>query len=222
MKILLVDDHQLFLDGICHVIERLQDGVELLPIADPLQAMEVLETDTSIELVLLDINMPRMNGMAFLAGLQHRNCTTPIVAVSATESIEDIVNVIEAGAVGFIPKSHAADDMLNGLQQVLAGQIYIPIELQIPVARLQAQHLEQTSNPEESGVNQVGVTRRQREVLKLVAQGFSNKDIALSLHLTEHTVKSHLSALFQLLHAKSRSECVQNAYKIGLIRPPEK
>lgn len=219
MKILLVDDHQLFLDGICHVIQRLADGVEIMPLADPLAAMSAIEKDPDIELVLLDINMPRMNGIAFLTALKLHRCTTPVVAVSATESIEDVVNVLNAGAVGFIPKSHGADEMLHALQIILKGDIYLPDALQTPVARLQAQR-QPSTRKDDSGINKVGVTRRQREVLKLVAQGFSNKDIALSLHLTESTVKSHISALFQLLHARSRSECVQNAYKIGLITPP--
>ena len=218
MKILLVDDHQLFLDGICHVIQRLADGVELVPLSDPLQACELLFADESFDLVMLDINMPRMNGLAFLTSLQQRNCTVPVIAVSATESIEDMVNVLEVGALGIIPKSHNADELLTALREVLDGNVYIPAELQTQVARLQAQRQNAAQDPLESGVNTVGVTRRQREVLKLVAQGYSNKEIGVIMHLTEHTVKSHLSALFQLLHAKSRSECVQNAYKIGLIK----
>ncbi len=221
MKILIIDDHQLFLDGISLVVQRLQDGVQLLPEADPLKAMRLLETNADIELVLLDINMPRMNGIAFMAGLQEQNYTTPVVVVSATESVDDVVKVLEAGAVGFIPKSHGAEAMLSALQQVMAGDIYIPVDLQTPVARLQAQRNKSTLSSDESGTNNVGVTRRQREVLKLVAQGHSNKDVALVLSLTEHTVKSHMSALFRLLHAKSRSECVQNAYKIGLIKLPQ-
>jgi len=221
MKILIIDDHQLFLDGISLVVQRLQDGIELLSEADPLCAMRLLDSNCDIELVLLDINMPRMNGIAFMAGLREQNCTTPVVVVSATESVDDVVKVLDAGAVGFIPKSHGAEEMLSALQKVLAGDIYIPADLQTPVARLQAQYNKAMLSSSESSTNNVGVTRRQREVLKLVAEGHSNKDVAMILCLTEHTVKSHMSALFRLLHAKSRSECVQNAYKIGLIKLPQ-
>ena len=219
MKILIVDDHRLFLDGVCHVVEQLDTHIECVPVADAMQALSILDIDSDIELILLDINMPRLDGIGFLDSIQRRGVTVPVVAVSATEEAEQILNVLNHGALGFIPKSHDSEQMLDAIRQVLDGNIYLPAGLNTAIERHRSAPL--ASADPDSSYNQVGVTRRQREVLKLVANGYSNKDIALTLHLSEATVKSHLYALFQLLHAKSRAECVRNAYKIGLIKPPE-
>lgn len=219
MKILIVDDHRLFLEGVCHVVERLDHGnIECLPVADAMQALSMLDIDHDIELILLDINMPRLDGIGFLDSVQQRGITVPVVAVSATEDPQQVLNVLNHGALGFIPKSHDSEQMLHAIRQVLDGNMYLPAEINTAVERLK--HNPVANADPDSNYNQVGVTRRQREVLKLVANGFSNKDIALTLHLSEATVKSHIYALFQLLHAKSRAECVQNAYRIGLIKPP--
>ncbi len=220
MKILIVDDHRLFLDGVCHVVEQLDHGsIQCLPVADAIQALSMLDVDPDIELILLDINMPRLDGIGFLDSVQRRGLSVPVVAVSATEEPEQVLEVLNHGALGFIPKSHDSAQMLHAIREVLAGNLYLPAELGTAVERLRSSQLA-NSDPD-SSYNQVGVTRRQREVLKLVARGYTNKDIALTLHLSEATVKSHLYALFQLLHAKSRAECVRNAYKIGLIKPPD-
>ena len=111
--------------------------------------------------------------------------------------------------------------MLSALRDVLAGRIYIPKAMQAQVARLQKMTLEDVPVLE-SGINRIGVTRRQREVLKKLASGMSNREIALAMNLSESTIKSHVYTLFKLLQAESRIECVSRAYQTGLIKPPEK
>ena len=216
MNILVADDHQLFLDGMRLILNKLDDSVSITESNSAEQAIEILESGETFDLILIDLSMPGMDGLSILQRMHARKVWLPLVVISAEEDIYTIKSALDSGALGFIPKAHSSQQMLDALSSILDGDIYIPegIEKQID-------NLETRRPPEEAGNNHSlktsGITRRQYDVLQLLAKGYSNKQIATCLFLTEHTVKAHISALFTTLQASNRTECVQIATRQGML-----
>lgn len=215
MRILIVDDHQLFLDGLRHTLKRLSDNVEVLAENSALDAVAVLDGGTRVDLILLDMVMPGMDGPAFLQSLSERKMIVPVVVISAELEPRLIEEALQSGALGYIPKSHSAEEMLAAVRRVLDGHIYLPADVTRALGRLKRRRAAALEARESS--DDMGITRRQLDVLKLMARGYSNKTIAATLHVTEHTVKSHVTVLLQVLAAENRTECVLKARRRGLI-----
>lgn len=210
MQVLVTDDHQLFLDGVRLILKKLDSNVTVTESTSAERTIEILESGQEFDLILIDLSMPGMDGLSILQRMNERKVWLPLVVVSAEEDAHKIKSALDSGALGFIPKTHSSQQMLSALQTILDGEIYIPenIEKQINVLEARRPLLETQNN---DALKASGITKRQHEVLQLMAKGYSNKQIATSLFLTEHTVKSHISALFTALHASNRTECVQNA-----------
>ncbi len=216
MNILITDDHQLFLDGIQHILKNLDSSINIITTTYADEAITILESGQSFDLVLVDLNMPVLDGMSILQRMQARNIWLPLVIVSAEENIKKIKAALDTGAMGFIPKSHNGQQMLSALNIVLQGGIYIPENIIKQISQFESRrsHIATINNAE---LLSSGITKRQFEVLNLIVKGYTNKNIATTLFLTEHTVKSHVSALMTLLSAKNRTQCVQNALKKGIL-----
>jgi DNA-binding NarL/FixJ family response regulator len=198
MEVLVVDDHKLFLDGLCLTLRKLADDINV-SVASTFEAAEgMLQRAGEFDLILLDLNIDGGDGVALMLRVQEMELLTPIVAISATDDVYHIESALEAGALGFIPKSSGADEMILGLQQVMDGEIFIPEEVQREILERNKQRNELADQ----------LTKKQKIVLSLLCEGLSNREIAGQLYLTEHTVKSHLLTLFQKLGVKNRTECV--------------
>ena len=212
MQVLVADDHQLFLDGIRHILKKLDTVVDITETTSAEKAIEILESGLTFDLVLIDLCMPGIDGLSILQRMNERKVWLPLVVISGEEDVAKIKAALDSGALGFIPKAHSSQQMLSALNEVLNGEIYIPENIE-----KQINSLETCRPPAEAGNNEAlklsGITKRQFEVLQLLAKGYSNKNIATTLFLTEHTVKAHVSALFTALVAGNRTECVQNAQK---------
>jgi len=215
MRILIVDDHQLFLDGIQHILNKLDNTADVTKCTRADQAIELLESGRDFNLVLVDLNMPGMDGMSILQRMRARGIWLPLVVVSAEEDLRTIKAVLEMGALGFVPKTHNSQQMLEALGAILEGDIYIPADIQKRLDTLDTRR--NPASGSHSAIKDIGITRRQHDVLQLLAKGYSNKQIATSLFLTEHTVKAHVSALFSFFSASNRTECVQLAQRQGII-----
>lgn len=210
MNILVADDHQLFIDGMRLILNKLDAGVSITESNTAEQAIEILESGLEFDLILIDLSMPGIDGMSILKRMHERKLWLPIVVVSGEEDVGKIRSALDSGALGFIPKTHNSQQMLSALQAILDGEIYIPADIEKKIDNLGT-----IRPPADASNNDAlkasGITKRQFEVLQLLAKGYSNKQIATSLFLTEHTVKAHISALFTALRAGNRTECVQNA-----------
>lgn len=217
MRILVADDHQLFLDGIRHILNKLDAAVVVTEVTRAEQAIEILESGQTFDLILIDLSMPGMDGMSILQRMRERGVWLPLVVVSSEENIYTIKSALDAGALGFIPKSHSSQQMLSALNGILEGDVYIPLEIEKQIDNLETRRppIEAVNN---NSLKTSGITKRQYEVLQLLAKGYSNKQIATTLFLTEHTIKAHISALFKILHAANRTECVQNALHQGIFQ----
>lgn len=216
MQILVADDHQLFLDGIGHILNKLDADVVITESTRADEAIEILESGQAFDLILVDLSMPGMDGMSILQRMHERGVWLPLVVVSAEEEVRTIKSALDAGALGFIPKAHSSQQMLTALNAILDGEIYIPSDIERQIENLENRRLPREADNNDA-LRASGITKRQYDVLQLLAKGYSNKQIATSLFLTEHTVKAHISALLTALRACNRTECVQIATRQGIL-----
>ncbi|MDP2110298.1 MAG: response regulator transcription factor, partial [Thiobacillus sp.] len=156
-----------------------------------------------LDLALVDLNMPGFVGMQGITQYRHRFPDIPLVILSASESPHDIRGALEAGALGYIPKAASTATMLAALRQVLAGTPFVP-------ASLGDSHADPHALPRAgfAELRHCGLTARQLEVARLLAQGCANKAIAGMLAMSESTVKVHIAAIFRAFGVTNRTEAV--------------
>ena len=203
MKTLLADDHPLMREGVRQVLVQLEPAIEIIDAHDypSLFAQTALHAD--LDLALVDLNMPGFVGMQGITQYRHRFPDIPLVVLSASESPHDIRSALEAGALGYIPKAASTAVMLAALRQVLAGDIYVPACLGDSHAGLHS-----VAPADFAALQHSGLTARQMEVARLLAQGCANKAIAGMLAMSEGTVKVHIAAIFRAFGATNRTEAV--------------
>ena len=207
MKILVADDHALFRDGLRYLLGQLGAPVEVFEAKDGAGALELVEVHPDLELVLLDLAMPGIDGLAGLRLLRARCPAVPVVILSGSEEPADVRQALDAGALGFIPKSSTSQVMLNALRLVLSGGAYVPPSY---LERAQSVRVPLAA----SSVDSLGLTPRQLDVLRLLGQGHSNKEIARVLDLAEGTVKLHISAILRALGVNNRTRAVVAAARL--------
>jgi DNA-binding NarL/FixJ family response regulator len=215
MKILIADDHELFRDGLRHVLDQLGGALTIVEASDFTQAIEAVGREGDIDIVLLDLAMP---GMPWNEGLQRLKELlpeqTPIIVLSASDDRRHVLQAVNMGAAGFIPKTSSSRVMLSALKLVLSGGVYLP-----PALLEQGSHGLDGSGPMASESAVSFLTPRQREVLALLGQGKSNKEIARVLQLAEGTVKLHVTAILKALNVNNRTRAVVAASQLGLTTP---
>jgi DNA-binding NarL/FixJ family response regulator len=204
MHILLIDDHPLFRSGISGVISELGETVQITEVSSCEEALGAVDVDSGFALILLDLNLPGMDGMTGLSKLRDATPATPIVVLSASENTAKIKQAMSAGAKGYIPKSAGREIILNALRLVLSGGVYLPVNV-----------IGET--PPSTGADaESQLTPRQREVLRWVVRGKSNKEIASLLGMSENTVRVHVAAILKYLDVKNRTEAGFAAAHRGL------
>jgi len=216
MKILIADDHELFRDGLRHVLEQVGQSPEIVEARDFTEALEQVAVHADLDIVLLDLTMP---GMEWVDGLSQIKAklpsTIPVVILSATDDRNHVLRAVTMGAAGFIPKTSSSRVMLSALQLVLSGGVYLPPALLEQAVAAQAEGHDPVAT--EAAVS--NLTPRQREVLALLGQGKSNKEIARILDLAEGTVKLHVTAILKALNVNNRTRAVVAAAQLGLTVP---
>ena len=130
IKILIIDDQQLFIDGLVYVLNTLSDAVEKQQANSVDEALAKLRNCDSYDLIILDLNMPGMDGLDLLQHISADECFVPVVIISAEQESKCIQQALELGAMGFIPKSYHAEQMKSAIRKVLEGNMYLPDELQ--------------------------------------------------------------------------------------------
>lgn len=208
MRIILADDHDLIRDTLEVYLQKLDTKVDVLHAATLAQALEAAKGALDTTLVLLDLRMPGMNGLAGFRAMQKELPNTPIVIFSGDTNPDLIKASLQAGAAGFIPKTMRAPAMINALRLVLSGERYVP-------------DLAMSGDDRKSGLNvDTGgafsqLTPREREVLGLLVKGNSNKQIARQLKIEEITVALHLRSIYRKLNVASRTQAVRLALQLG-------
>ncbi|WP_138379791.1 response regulator [Luteithermobacter gelatinilyticus] len=205
MRMLLVDDHTLFRDGLKHVLSQLEDDLKILEAGTYEDAMAIIRGDDNVDLVLLDLDLPDMSGLQGVKAVRDMNPVLPVAILSGAEDGGLIRKAMEMGVMGYIPKSLGSEVMLQALRLILKGGRYVPDNI------LQ-------EDPQERARNFHSLTTRQLEILRLITLGKSNKEIARTLGIADNTVRVHISAIFQVLNVNNRTEAALAALQEGLIQ----
>lgn len=214
MTILLADDHVLFREGMKHILSDLDEGVEIVEADSYTQAIDIVEKGAEFDLALVDLAMPGLDNFSGLSTLCRNIGDVPVVVVSAMEGGAEIRQAMDCGASGYIPKTLDSNVVLSALKLVFSGGVYLPPNLlnaEQPESRGRGAGLR--AGHEGEGAR---LTPRQRDVLDLMAKGYSNKEIARKLNLAEGTVKLHVTALLKALEVNNRTQAVIKASSLGL------
>ena len=205
--IIIADDHPLFRGALRRAIESLLPNATVQEAKGLDDLSELLAAKRDVDLVLLDLTMPGVQGFSGLIYLRAQQPEVPVVIVSATEDPVVIRRALEFGAAGFIPKSLDTDGIGNAIRTVLSGDVWVPPEVD----------LAETEDKEIADlVRRLGrLTPQQMRVLMMLSEGLLNKQIAYALGVSEATVKAHVSAILQKLGVDSRTQAVIAASKIG-------
>ncbi len=204
MRILLADDHDMVRDTISAYLSS-EGGAEITATTDLPRAMKELEDNGPFDLVLLDYNMPGMNGLDGLTRALKANGGGGVAILSGSAPTHTAQDALDAGAIGFIPKTMGAQSLLNAVRFMSAGEIYAPVELMRRDAAAPTHPLLAQLSP------------REIEVLSGLCRGQSNKEIARDLGLQEVTIKLHVRTLCRKLDAKNRTQAAMTAKEAGLF-----
>jgi len=211
MRVLVADDHALFRDGIISLLEAA--GFDVVGQAGDGQAAVEAALRLRPDLVLLDITMPQMSGLEALRLIKRELPETQVVMLTVSDDDADLSEAVESGALGYLLKNLSADqffEMLDGLQQ---GEAAMTRQTTTRLMKGLADLSSQRAEPVES------LTEREIELLRLVAEGMSNKAIAQTLSISENTIKYHIRNILQKLGVQNRTEAVTHALRAGLLDP---
>lgn len=208
VHVVVADDNPLVRDALKKALVLAVKGAAIREAYDTASMTRELRRGQPIDLILLDLAMPGVSGLAGMLYIRSQHPSVPVVVVSATEDCAVIRRCIDAGAAGFIPKSTRPDAMREAIRLVLAGEIWVPPDLveQDPLEAEVAETMRRLST----------LTPQQLRVLMMLVQGLLNKQIAYELSVSEATVKAHVSAILQKLGVESRTQAVLAVAKMEL------
>jgi two-component system nitrate/nitrite response regulator NarL len=206
MKLLIVDDHPMVRAGVAAMLELSEDNGSVLTAKNVSQALELIRDHSDLDLVLLDIVMPGIDGISAMRDFGRLRPDLPVILLAASEDPDDIRRGLAAGALGYVPKSASADTLRSAIQLVLSGEIYVPPVMVHGGAATPA-----------SKRLAIPLTERQTAVLKLLDLKLSNKSIGRELNVSERTVKAHITAIFKSFGVANRLDAVDYARRAGLV-----
>lgn len=222
MKILIVDDHPLILEGLANVLRELDKDLTVIEAESAEEALVALQREHDISLLLLDLVLPGNDGLSLLHHVRTGWPEVPIVVLSANDNPQTVREAIDSGAMGFITKRSPTAVLVGALRLVLAGAVYIPPQaLAADDAPPSPAHWAPTvPGPSVSPtIADLGLTERQAEVLAHLVQGKPNKVICRELGLAEGTVKTHITAILRTLNVSSRTQAVFALSRLGVHLP---
>ncbi len=218
MKVLIADDHELFLKGLEMILTDSFPQIELCLAKDYLEIFEIISHQRDFDLILTDLAMPGAKWLQALEKIHNTLPETPIIILSAVFDKEVVQKTIELGAAGYIPKTSSNAIIVGAVNLVMSGGVYIPPELLQDTKQDEFDLLKQIEDIPASSDNAKILSPRQIEVLQLISKGQSNKQIAYELGLTEGTVKLHVTAILKLLNVYNRTGAVAEAQKLGILK----
>ena len=214
MKVLLADDHMLFRDGLKLVLNKFDPDIQVIEADTYENAIDAVDREGQVDLILLDLKMPGMNGFEGLKGMRARAEKTPVVIVSGAFSQNDIATAFDHGAEGFIPKTLGSRAMFSAINLVLSGEKYVPAQAYFDKPEAGANGQGQAAGSSGNGIFP-DLTPRECDVLELLVEGLSNQHIADQLGIREVTVRARLTAIFRKIGVNSRTQAVGLAIRKG-------
>lgn len=211
IKLLLVDDHKLFREGLRRILE-LQEDLQVVGEAGNGEDAIRLAERCPCDVILMDINMPGLNGVEATRRVKERHPRTAVLILSIHDDREYLLEVLSAGAAGYVLKDIEPDKLIDAIRLVAAGESVVDPGL---TGKLITELTRLSSRTEEIIVNPL--TEREREVLALMAEGLGNRDIAAKLYVSEKTVKNHVTNIFRKLDVSDRTQAVIQGVKRKLV-----
>ncbi len=217
MHILLADDHRLVRDGLKFFLDKLGPEVSVIEADTFDEALSRAAEADALDLIILDLAMPGMNGLGGFEIMRARFPEVPVVILSGAYRRDDVLDALDRGAHGFIPKTLSGEAMLNALKLVMSGERYVPAVIFSDVDPGPGGNGGNGGNGAAlAGDNPLlRLTRRERDVLEVLTKGFSNKEIARELDVREVTVKVHLKGVYRKLGVENRTLAVKIAMQFG-------
>jgi len=214
MRILVVDDHPMMAEALALAMRTLERATDVETVGDLRSAIAVAG-ESKFDLCLLDLGLPDCSGIDALARLRQAVPALPVVVVSGADEAEHVLQALDRGAMGYIPKTSPRNVLLSAVRLVASGGIYVPTEA------LKAREREPSAAPASAATAaktaaDLGLSARQREVLDLLLKGLPNKLIARKLDISENTTKIHVSSVLRALGVTSRTQALIAASRLGL------
>lgn len=210
IRVLLVDDHQIVRDGLKSILEQFDD-IEVIGEAQDAKSLDFCLIQLIPDIILMDISLPDKSGIEITADLSKRHPEIGVIMLSMYLSEEFILNAYKAGAKGYLPKNTSKDELASAIRDIANGEEFYNEQ----ITKILAKSTIRKSTIEDSSSS--ALSKREIEILTLYSKGFSNKEIADSLFISNRTVESHKNHIMQKLNLKSQVDMVKYAIKTSLI-----
>jgi two-component system response regulator NreC len=205
IKVLLVDDHQIIIDGLKSLLKNSDEIIVVAEANNGREALRILDI-LEIDVVLMDIDMPVLNGIDTLKEIGKRSLAVKVIVLSMHNEAGMIKSLIEIGAKGYLLKSCAQEELIGAIRKVASSQSYFSTEVTLSLL-----------NPAQSNQPTELLTERETEIIKLIAEGFSNKEIGSKLYISHRTVDTHRTNLMKKLDVSNIAGLISYAIRNGIV-----
>lgn len=210
INIVIADDHSMVREGIKQILELDGDIKVIAEAGDGIECIKILE-EKKTDILLLDINMPNMNGLKVLQYLKDKNMNVKTLILTIHNEVEYLIKAVEIGVDGYVLKDSDSTVLKKAILTILRGEKFIQPDLRPMLKKRIDEKTTSMNNLEEC------LTKREIEVLKLLAEGLFNKEIAYTLSISEKTVKNHVSNIFKKINVSDRTQAAVYAIKNNLV-----
>jgi DNA-binding NarL/FixJ family response regulator len=208
-RVLIADDHPLYRDALRAIVPQALPNALMCEAGCQKEALDSVASDSSFDLIVLDLNLPGATGLSCLRHLREVAPLTPIMVVSGNDEPSTMRDVVLGGATGYVPKSAPRQVLIDAIRVIMGGGTYLPT-----AAILALRQAHSPDAPPARATASDDLTQRQKKVLKLLAEGMSNKHIARELQISEITVKAHVSLILKKLGVRNRVQAAMEARRM--------
>ncbi|MDH6283812.1 response regulator transcription factor [Prescottella agglutinans] len=223
VRLVVADDQAAVRDAVATMLGLVDDFAVLARAADGAEAIEQVDRHRP-DVVLMDLRMPRVDGVEATRVITGRHPDVAVLVLTTFDDEDSIIDALGAGARGYLTKDAGMDEIARAVRTAAAGQVVLDPSVQrrlVAAAAAGRRGAPATSEPSSPGSLPAGLTPREREVLVLIAEGLTNREIAARLYIGEATVKTHINNLFAKAQLRDRAQAVHYAFRHGLVAPAD-
>lgn len=211
IKIMLVDDHQIMIDGLLAILERADNIVVVGVALNGLKALELIKKE-SVDVVLTDISMPDMDGIELTKAIKNYNKNIQIIALSMFNDSHHVNSMLEAGISGYLLKNTGNEEMITAINKVFSGGIYYSQEIADLILKNYT-----SNNIKRVELEKINITEREREIIILITKEYSNAQIATELFISERTVETHRKNIYRKTNTNNIVGLIKFAYEHNIL-----